>query len=336
MKEKENLGFQKIIVVTGIVLFLIKVVAYYLTDSVAIFTDALESTINVASSFLGLYALYLASIPRDKNHPYGHGKVEFLSATVEGVLISVAGIIIIVEAIEKLKSPNKVVQLDYGIYLVATTAIINFIVGKIAEKKGIKNNSIALISSGKHLQTDTYSTIGIIIGLILLYLTKIEIIDSLVALIFACLLIYTGYKIIRQAISGIMDEADSQLLTNVISYLNTVRRENWIDMHNLRIIKYGSTLHFDCHVTVPWYLTVNEAHTEINALENLIKEKYGESIEIFVHTDGCMPFSCKICQKSICDKRLEPFKGKIEWNLDNLSSNLKHGAPLTLEGDLSK
>ena len=139
MKEKENLGFQKIIVVTGIVLFLIKVVAYYLTDSVAIFTDALESTINVASSFLGLYALYLASIPRDKNHPYGHGKVEFLSATVEGVLISVAGIIIIVEAIEKLKSPNKVVQLDYGIYLVATTAIINFIVGKIAEKKGIKN-----------------------------------------------------------------------------------------------------------------------------------------------------------------------------------------------------
>ncbi len=325
MKEKENLGFQKIIVITGILLFIIKVAAYYLTNSVAILTDALESTINVASSLLGLYALYLASIPRDKNHPYGHGKVEFLSATVEGVLISVAGLIIIVEAIEKMKSPNKVSSLDYGIYLVGITAIVNFIIGKIAVNKGIKNNSIALISSGKHLQSDTYSTAGIIVGLILLYFTKIELIDSLVALLFACLLVFTGYKIVRQAVSGIMDEADNKLLTDVIAYLNTVRRENWVDMHNLRIIKYGSTLHFDCHVTVPWYLTVNEAHTEINALENLIKEKYGESIEIFVHTDGCMPFSCKICQKADCEKRLEPFQNKIEWNLDNLASNLKHG-----------
>jgi cation diffusion facilitator family transporter len=274
MKEKENLGFQKIIVFTGIVLFIVKVVAYYLTNSVAILTDALESTINVASSFLGLYALYLASLPRDKNHPYGHGKVEFLSATVEGVLITVAGLIIIVEAIEKIQSPSKVTQLDYGIFLVAITALINFMVGKIAIQKGVKNNSIALISSGKHLQSDTYSTLGIIFGLILLYFTKIEIVDGLVALIFAGLLIYTGCKIVRQAISGIMDEADTQLLNNVIAYISQNRRVNWIDIHNLRIIKYGSTLHFDCHATVPWYFTVNEAHTETNALEKLIKEKY--------------------------------------------------------------
>jgi cation diffusion facilitator family transporter len=184
---------------------------------------------------------------------------------------------------------------------------------------------MTLIATGKHLQSDTYSTVGIVLGLILLYFTKIEIIDSLLAFAFAFLLVYTGYNIIRQAISGIMDEADNQLLSQVIEYLNEVRRNNWIDMHNLRIIKYGSTLHFDCHVTVPWYLNVNEAHTEINMLENLIKEKYGESIEIFVHTDPCMPFSCKICQKAECPKRLEPFQNKIIWNLDNLSDNEKHG-----------
>jgi cation diffusion facilitator family transporter len=325
LKEKENLRIQKLITLVGILLFVIKVVAFYLTNSVAILTDALESTINVASALFGLYALHLASIPRDKNHPYGHGKIEFISATIEGVLITVAGIIIIVEAIEKLKSPNKVGDLDYGILLVAITAIVNYVLGYYAINKGKTNNSIALISSGKHLQSDTYSTIGIIIGLVLLYFTKWEFIDSLIALIFAIILIFTGYKIVRQAISGIMDEADNELLTEVISYLNSVRRENWVDMHNLRIIKYGSTLHFDCHVTVPWYFNVNEAHEETSALENSIKEKYGESLEIFVHTDGCMPFSCKICQKTNCSVRQEAFTEKIEWNLDNLASNEKHG-----------
>jgi cation diffusion facilitator family transporter len=326
MKEKENLSIQKIITVIGILLFAVKVVAYYLTNSVAILTDALESTINVASALFGLYALHLAAIPRDKNHPYGHGKIEFISATIEGVLISVAGLIIIIESIEKIQSPNVVDKLDSGIILVGFTAIINFILGIYAVKKGTKNNSIALVSSGKHLQSDTYSTIGIILGLVILYFTHWEIVDSLVAFVFAILLLFTGYKIIRQAISGIMDEADNKLLNNVIEYISEKRRINWIDIHNLRIIKYGSTLHFDCHVTVPWYFTVNEAHTEINALELLIKEKYGESIEIFVHTDGCLPFSCKICQKTDCIKRLEPFKNKVNWNLDNLASNEKHGA----------
>jgi cation diffusion facilitator family transporter len=325
LKEKENYNFQKLVTIVGILLFVIKVVAYYMTNSVAILTDALESIINVISALVGLYALYLASIPRDKNHPYGHGKVEFISATIEGVLISVAGFIIIIEAIEKLESPNKVSQLDHGIILVAITALVNFILGYYAIKKGKQNNSIALISSGKHLQSDTYSTIGIIIGLAILYFTKWEIVDSLVAFAFAIILIFTGYRIVRQAISGIMDEADTKLLNNVIGYISENRRVNWIDIHNLRIIKYGSTLHFDCHVTVPWYFTVNEAHVEINALELLIKEKYGESIEIFVHTDGCMPFSCKICQKMDCTKRLEPFQKKINWELDNLASNEKHG-----------
>ncbi len=325
MKEKENFSIQKVIAVIGVLLFIIKVIAYSMTNSVAILTDALESTINVASAMFGLYALYLASIPRDKNHPYGHGKVEFISATIEGALISVAGIIILIEAIEKINSPNKVAQLDHGILLVGITAIVNYILGYYAIKKGKKNNSIALISSGKHLQSDTYSTIGIIVGLLLLYFTKWELIDSIVALIFSFILVFTGYKIIRQAISGIMDEADNELLTEVIKYLNSVRRDNWVDMHNLRIIKYGSTLHFDCHVTVPWYFNVNEAHAETAAIEKSIKDKYGEAIELFVHTDGCMPFSCKICQKTDCIKRLEPFQNKIEWNLDNLSDNEKHG-----------
>ena len=320
----ENFKFQRIIAVVGVLLFLIKVYAWYKTDSVAILTDALESTINVIAGLIGLYSLYLSSLPRDQNHPYGHGKVEFISASIEGALISIAGVVIIYEAINKLQYPNTVEQLDLGLILVAFTAVINYVLGFYAIKKGKKNNSLALIASGKHLQTDTYSTIGIIIGLIILYFTKIAWIDSVTALIFAGFIMYTGYKIVRESISGIMDETDELLLNEVVGFLNEERRPNWIDLHNLRIIKYGSTLHFDCHMTVPWYFNIEEGHKEVDALEDAVKNHFGDRIELFVHLDACKEYSCKICTKTDCPVRQHPLEEKVEWTIENVSLNKKH------------
>ena len=322
--EKENYNFQKIVAIVGVVLFATKLTAWYITNSVAILTDALESTINVISGFVGLYSLYLSAKPKDQNHPYGHGKAEFVSAAIEGTLISVAGIVIIYEAINNLKHPHTIGSLDYGIILVAITAIINFLIGFIAIKKGKKNNSLALIASGKHLQSDTYSTIGIIAGLILLSITHIVWLDSAVALLFAVIIIVTGYRIIRNSLAGIMDEADDDLLKKLVELLQNSKRENWVDLHNLRIIKYGSTIHLDCHITVPWYLNVHEAHNEIAALENLVKSHFGSSVELFVHTDGCLDFSCKICSKENCPERKFNFVKKINWTVENISSNNKH------------
>lgn len=322
--EKQNYNFQKIVAITGIVLFLIKLAAWYITNSVAILTDALESTINVISGFIGLYSLYLSSLPKDQNHPYGHGKAEFVSAAIEGALISVAGIVIIYEAINNLKHPHPIAQLDYGIILVGLTALINYLIGFFAIKKGKANNSLALIASGKHLQSDTYSTLGIIAGLILLSATRIIWLDSVVALLFAVIIMVTGYKIIRNSIAGIMDEADDELLKKVVDLLQKSRRENWVDLHNLRIIKYGSTIHLDCHITVPWYLNVHEAHIEVNSLEQLVKSHFGSSVELFVHTDGCLDFSCKICTKTNCPVRKREFIKKINWTVENISSNTKH------------
>lgn len=324
----ENFKFQRIIAVVGVLLFLIKVYAWYKTDSVAILTDALESTINVIAGLIGLYSLYLSSLPRDQNHPYGHGKVEFISASIEGALISIAGVVIIYEAINKLQNPNTVEQLDLGLILVAFTAVINYVLGFYAIKKGKKNNSLALIASGKHLQTDTYSTIGIIIGLIILYFTKIAWIDSVTALIFAGFIMYTGYKIVRESISGIMDETDELLLNEVVGFLNEERRPNWIDLHNLRIIKYGSTLHFDCHMTVPWYFNIEEGHKEVDALEDAVKNHFGDRIELFVHLDACKEYSCKICTKTDCPVRQHPLEEKVEWTIENVSLNKKHNSNL--------
>ena len=162
-------------------------------------------------------------------------------------------------------------KLDYGILLVSITAIINYITGSYCIKIGKKNNSLALVASGKHLKSDTWSTIGIIIGLILIYFLHWPWLDSGVAVIFAFIIIYTGYTIVRKSLAGIMDEADNELLKKLVAFLQENRRENWIDLHNVRIIKYGSILHLDCHLTVPWYLNVHEAHDEIDILSQKIK-----------------------------------------------------------------
>ena len=201
---------------------------------------------------------------------------------------------------------------------------INFIAGTICIKIGKRNSSLALQASGKHLQIDTYSTLAIIAGLAIMLFTGLYWLDKVIALGISGLIIYNGYKIIRSSLAGIMDEADMGLLDQFIQVLNENRRENWIDLHNLRVIKYGSLLHFDFHLTVPWYLNIHEAHLEIDALSNLIKKHFGDSIELFVHTDGCLPFSCTICTKANCQVRQQPLKKRLDWTRQNIISNQKH------------
>lgn len=330
-----NLKIQKRIAALSIVLLIAKTVAWVITGSVAILTDAFESIVNVVAGLIGVYSLYISAKPKDQDHPYGHGKAEFISAAIEGTLISVAGLIIIYEALNNLIHPHSIKKLDYGIILVAITGVINYFAGSVCIRTGKKNNSLALISTGKHLQTDTWSTLGIVIGLILILITDLAWIDSAVAILFSIFIIFTGYKILRSSVAGIMDEADATLLKKMVQMLNDNRRENWIDLHNLRIIKYGSTIHLDCHLTVPWYLNVHEAHKEIDALSNLVKNEFGESVELFVHSDGCLEFSCRICSKFECTVRQHAFERKVEWTMKNISGNHKHSL-LTAENDNEK
>jgi len=322
--QQENFRIQKWVVTVAVLLFLIKIIAFFLTRSVAILTDALESTVNVIADFVGLYSLYIASKPKDTDHPYGHGKAEFLSAAVEGTMIIVAGFIIIYEAIDNFIDPHNLQKLDWGILLVSITAAINYIVGFISLRNGKKNNSLALIASGKHLQSDAYSTLGLVVGLAIIYFTGKVWLDSAVAILFAFIIIYTGYKILRSSIAGIMDEADSDLLKKLISLLNSNRRENWVDLHNLRVIKYGGQLHVDCHLTIPWYLNISEAHQEIDSLTSLVKKELGDSVEFFVHTDPCLDFSCSICTKADCSVRKHPFTKRVDWTLENTLADKKH------------
>lgn len=325
LQDQSNIRVQQWVVITSLCLFALKILAYYLTNSVAVLTDALESTVNVVTGFTGLYALRVAARPRDHDHPYGHGKAELISASLEGILIVVAGLVIVYESLLNLQHAHTVQRLDTGMLIVGLTAAINYGLGAWCIRVGRRQHSVALQASGKHLQSDTWTTVGIIAGLLLLRITGIAWIDSAVALVFSLWIIIEGIKIIRNAISGIMDEADTSIIKQLIGVLNMQRHDNWIDLHNLRTIKFGSILHIDCHLTVPWYFQVREGHDEVEALERLVDQTFDHQVELFVHLDGCMPpHSCRICPLSNCTQRKMPFENRLDWTIENVTKNVKH------------
>lgn len=312
----------------GLLLLFIKFGAYFLTGSNTIFSDALESIINVSAAAFALFSLYYSSRPKDKNHPYGHGKIEFLSAGVEGILIIVAGIGIIYKSVYNFIYPVEIQNLDKGIILIAIAGIVNYIMGYILEKRGKEQKVIVLESGGKHLKTDAYSTLVLVVGLFAIYFLEMPVLDSVFALGFGAYIIFEGYRITRKSVAGIMDEADFELLGQVIDTLNERRKTQWIDFHNLRIIKYGSVIHVDAHMTVPYYLSVEEGHDEMEVVDGIVKKEFGKSVELFLHLDPCEVSSCAICPVSDCNVRKKDFRGRVEWNLQTVLENKKHEAEM--------
>lgn len=321
---KTNFAFQRNVAIIGIALFIGKLIAWHLTNSDAVFSDAMESIVNIIAAFMGLYSLYLAAKPKDVDHPYGHGKIEFVTSGIEGALIIFAGIIIIVQSIDSLLHGNTPQQLDWGIGIIAVTAVINYLMGHISYKKGIVENSLVLQSSGKHLKSDTITTLGVVISLVLVQLTKIYWIDAVVALLFGSYIIFIGYKIIRKSLSGIMDEADLGMLQSLSEFLNQNRKPQWVDLHNMRIQQHGSGLHIDAHLTLPWYYELRKAHKEMEDVYQLIGKNTDREIEFNFHLDDCKSFSCEICELFECPVRQNPFVKKVEWNEKTIAQVKKH------------
>ena len=323
-EQNSSIAFQKWIAAVGIILFIGKIIAWKMTNSDSVFSDAMESIVNIISAFLGLYALYLGGKPRDENHPYGHGKVEFVTSAIEGSLISIAGVMIIYEGTNSLISGKILNKIDWGIWIIAATAIANYVLGYISIQKGKAENSIVLISSGKHLQSDTFSTLGVVVSLVLVYFTNLVWIDSIVALGLGFYIITIGYKIIRQSLSGIMDEADPEMLGRLADFLNQNRKPEWIDVHNMKIQQFGSKLHIDAHITLPWYFELRTAHNEMEEMIKLIAENTERTVEFNFHMDDCKPTSCPICDIADCPVRQHLLVKKVEWTGENISQPDKH------------
>ncbi len=320
MVEPNHLKFkvQRIIAISSVLLLIGKLIAYQLTNSVGVLTDALESIVNVTAGFISLFSIYIALKPKDQSHPYGHGKAEQLSASTEGILIFLAGVMIIFEAVKRLFVPAQIERLDIGIIIVAIAGLINYGLGYYSIFIGKKHNSMALVAGGRHLQSDTYSSIGLVIGLILLYFTRIAWLDSAIAIIFGLIIIFTGVKILKETVANLMDEADFKEIDKLATILWEHKNESWIEVHNLKVVKYGDLHHVDCDITLPWYLNITDAHKESDALMNVITQHYSSNVDVSVHTDACNDTLCHCCTLYTCSVRVHPFEKEIRWSKEDI------------------
>jgi cation diffusion facilitator family transporter len=322
LKEHKRIIF--ISLITGVILMMLKFSAYFLTNSNFVLTDAAESIVNVVASSFAFFSIYLAARPRDENHPYGHGKVEYFSVFIEGSLIGIAGIIIIIKSTYSIFYPQIIHDLLLGAIIIGFTGIVNGILGYYMINKGESLPSITIEADGRHLLTDTVTSAGLVVGLLLIYFTKILWLDSILSIAVGIYILVTGYKLIRRSVAGLMDETDFIIVTDIVKLLSEQRRDEWIDIHNLRAQKYGSELHIDCHLTLPNYFDLNRVHEEVKLVDKLINTKAGITTELFIHTDPCLPDCCHYCSMPNCPIRSEPKREEIPWTMDKVMRNKKH------------
>lgn len=297
--------------------------AYFLTASNFVLTDAAESIVNVLASSFAFFSIYLASQPRDANHPYGHGKVEYFSIFIEGALIGIAAVTIIIKAVYGLFYPNIIHSLLTGAIIIGATGLINGLLGYYMISKGKSIPSMTVEADGRHLLTDMITSGALVIGLLLIHFTQILWLDSALSIAVALYILYSSYKLVRRSVSGLMDEADFDMVTKVIAVLNEKRRDQWIDLHNFRAQKYGNDLHIDCHLTLPNYLDLIQVHNEVKLVDQLINNEVTKT-ELFIHTDPCVPQCCYYCRMPDCPIRSEPKTEEITWTLEKVIRNKKY------------
>ncbi len=314
-----------VVLALSVLIMLIKFVAYYVTKSNALLSDALESFINIATSSFTLYSIYYSAKLKDHDHPYGHGKIEYLAVGFEGALILGTGVYILYEAFNHFIHPEPLQNVDLGIMITASTGLFMYFIGSFLKKKGRELDSITLVADGEHFHLDTITSIALIVGLVLYHLTKLPWIDPLLAALLAVHIMMSGYKLTKESIDRLLDKADFDTIQNVVNSLNKNRKATWIDIHNLRMQRFGNIIHIDCHLTLPFYYALDQVHNEIKNLEADINKDFNQEVEFFVHTDPCNEeFPCKLCNVEECAFRKFEHLQTVDWDIKNLMANKKH------------
>lgn len=292
------------------VLLAAKFEAYRRTGSSAVFSDALESIVNVVAAVFGLGSIVFAGRPADRNHPYGHGKMEFLSAAFEGGLIAFAGIAILVQALRALVLGSELRALDIGLALVVGAGIGNALLGVYLVRTGRRTGSLALVADGQHVLSDAWTSGGIVVGLLLVRVTGRTWLDPLIACCVALLLFRTGFKLVRRSAAGLLDEEDTELLARLVAVLGPRVGQGVIRLHNLRVMRAGRFHHVDAHLVMPEFWSVERAHAVSDKLAADTIRTLGIEGQLVFHIDPCRRAYCAKCDLADCPVRVEPFRSR--------------------------
>ncbi len=302
----------------GSALLVAKYFAYRLTGSTAILSDAMESIVNVVAAMFAIGGLVFAGRPADRNHPYGHGKVEFFSAAFEGGLIAFAAVMIVYQAGVSLLYGVEIRQLDLGVAITAGAGFVNLALGAFLMRTGRRSNSLTLVADGQHVLSDFWTSVGVVIGLLLVRVTGVLFLDPLVAAIVGVNLAWTGLRLVRHAAGGLLDEEDTELLHKLLAALNASMVPGIIRVHNLRAIRSGRFSHIDAHLVVPEFWTVEAAHDASDTFERQVIASCGIEGEIVFHTDPCRRLYCARCDIPSCPIRVEPFRSRPALTVEEI------------------
>ena len=264
--------------------------------SVGVISEGIHSSLDLLAAIIAFIAVRQASHPADKKHKYGHGKIENLSGTIEGILILIAALWIVYEAIQKFFNPYTVEFIGWGVLIMAVSSVVNFFISKHLQKVGEATDSIALKADAMHLKTDVYTSLGVMVGLCGMYLTGWQWLDPLAAIAVAMLIMYAAWELIKESFAPLLDaslseEDEQKIITKIENH-----QEHFIDFHDFRTRKAGSERHIDFHLTVCKYHTIDHAHTLADKIENDIQLLFRES-SILIHHEPCYE-ECDRCQKS--------------------------------------
>ncbi|HXG11312.1 MAG TPA: cation diffusion facilitator family transporter [Gemmataceae bacterium] len=271
-------------IAAAVLTILLKSAAYYITGSVGLLSDAAESGVNLLAALTALLSLWYAARPVDPSHTYGHEKIEYFSSGLEGILILVAAGGIAWYAIHRLLVPEPLRSLDVGALVALAASFINFGAAQLLLRVGRKYGSIVLEADGRHLMTDVWTSVGVVAGLGLVWLTGIEVLDPILALVIAANIVWTGFDLVRRSFNGLMDHAlPDEELARVRSAIES-QLEPGMHYHALRTRQAGSRRFADFHLLVPGWFTVTRAHALVNRIEKAVAAAL-PNIEVTVHVE---------------------------------------------------
>ena len=312
-ERKQRLVMMAWSVSISTLLMVLKFYSYWLTNSSAILSDALESIINVVASSFALWSVYLASKPPDVDHPYGHGKIEFFSVGFEGTLIVVAAGGIFWQALPRIIEPRALPKLDFGLLILTGTALVNLWLGKALISTGRRTRSTAITADGKHILADVYTSAGVLIGLLLVRQTGWYFLDGAAACVVAANILFIGARLIFESSSRLMHAYDPALLDQISSIIAQHRKPAWIDVHRLRAWRSGENIYIDFHLILPRDLSLEDAHREVMEIEQILKTMLPGMGDAMIHAEPCIGPECRICSLEPCLLRIQPLHEQPNW-----------------------
>ncbi|MBC8336819.1 MAG: cation transporter [Anaerolineales bacterium] len=295
MKRPSLTRYAWLSIAAALITIALKAGAYVLTGSVGLLSDAIESIVNLFAAIMALSMLTIAARPADESHTYGHGKAEYFSSNVEGMLILVAAAGIMVTAVERIINPREIEQVGIGLAVSVVATLVNFVVARILLKAGKQYGSITLEADSDHLMTDVWTSIGVLIGVGAVGLTGWSILDPIIALVVSANIVYTGLQLIRRSVEGLMDASLSKDEMQAVEDVLAKYREQGIEFHALRTRQAGARHFISVHVLVPGKLTVHDAHHIAEDIENEIRAVVQNSVA-FTHLE---PIEDKLSHEDI-------------------------------------